>query len=99
MKKPYVIGLVVLLILNVLDVATTYYCLSRGALELNPLASFLIESKLLVPSKMLVLTALIVGCWSSGKKLTVPALCGLWFVVGVYALAITLNTVHVVKLI
>ncbi len=82
----------VLLVLNLLDIISTYWALHIGAIEGNPLSSFLITWQLLIPLK---LSACFFALWVSyrSKSLDGASLAGVGFAVGVYALVIVLNTI------
>jgi hypothetical protein len=89
-------GAITLLILNILDIITTYWALSIGAVEGNPIALFLITWQLLIPLKLL-------GCftaiWLSRKMTSIEGMsvAGIWFAVGVYSLVIVLNTLMIIS--
>ncbi len=83
-------GLVALVVLNALDVLTTYRALEAGATEANPVGAFFIDTGLLPWAKLAVLVFLGVKTLRAEPKLATTS--ALWFVVGVYAMAIVSNT-------
>ncbi len=88
-------GAIVLAILNVLDIITTYWVLSIGGIEGNPLADILIGWQLLIPVKVLVCGIII---WRSRKaeSLEGMSVAGVWAAVGVYALVVVLNVITLI---
>lgn len=97
LRKSNRIGIVAVIILNILDIVTTYWALSLGASEGNPLSSFLISSHLLIPSKILVVGAIVYAVLTDQDP-TVRSNSMLWWVVGVYSLTILLNAIHLITL-
>jgi Domain of unknown function (DUF5658) len=91
-------AVVVIAILNVFDLITTYVAIAWGAHEANPIVAWMISSHVVVLAKTLVCGALIVGALMSRhrrRRVTLPSLCTAWAVVGVYSLVVLINTLTV----
>ena len=86
---------VAIVILNVLDVVTTRVALARGATEGNPLASlFVYHLPIFVAIKVLLPGLVALRMWVTRTR-TPPALLAVMFwVVGVYSMAIVVNALH-----
>lgn len=82
--------------LNVLDLITTYWSISKGATELNPLSQFLIDTKLLIPTKLILVAGILAGAVKR-REVNIAVLCGSWFVTGAYSLVVVLNAITLVK--
>lgn len=72
-----------MILLNLIDLATTLYALSLGAVELNPLSSYLLELGI-YPLVKLSATPLFWWLWWKNRGLY-------WAVCGVYALIVLNN--------
>lgn len=83
-------GVIALFVLNALDLVLTYTALAMGATEGNPLAVWLIETKLGIILKMGICLIAVAGLLVRPKT-TVLMLCATWFTVGIYALVCILN--------
>lgn len=102
-KNSFFHGSVTLICLSILDIVTTAAALSMGATELNPISDWLIHHGFIFPSEMLGLVgplkfailALIVWRLFSDRKIRQREVSGLWWVTGVYSLAIVLNFYHI----
>ena len=99
-QRARYIAVVTIAVLNVFDLITTYAAIAAGAEEGNPLVAWMIESRLVVVAKALVCGFLIVGAilakrWR--RRITLPALCAAWAVVGVYSVVVLLNTLNLIS--
>jgi hypothetical protein len=86
----------ILAILNVADLITTRMFLDRGFQEGNGLSSALLQNGTMPWLK----TAILVGLgWSAVKAPPkLGATCAMWFVTGLYAMVITVNTLALLSL-
>jgi len=90
MYRARVIGVALVTVFNVLDLVLTYYAISLGAVEGNPMAVWLIETHWGIALKLGVCATLIAGCvWR--KRTDVKTLCLTYAVVGIYFLVVVLN--------
>ena len=89
-RQARLAGVALLVVLNVLDLVTTKAFLEAGLSEGNLVGALFIESGTIAYVKALLLLAL---AWRVVKAPPrVGTSCALWFVVGVYAAVITINT-------
>lgn len=63
MKKLLYTATGLIVALNILDLITTFYVLSIGGVETNPLASFLLAYGLLIPFKLGIVGLIAAGTW------------------------------------
>ena len=99
-QRARFIAVVVIAVLNVFDLATTYAAISVGAREGNPLVSWAISSPLVGVAKVLVCGSLILGAVVASRTrrvVSLPALCAAWAVVGIYSLVVLLNTLNLLS--
>ena len=94
------VAVLVIAVLNALDLVTTYLAISVGAHEANPVVSWAISSPLVAVAKVLICGTLIAGAaftrrWR--RRVSLPAVCAAWAVVGFYALVVLLNVVNVLS--
>jgi hypothetical protein len=99
-QRARYLAVVVIAVLNGFDLITTYAAIAAGAHEGNPLVAWMIESRLVVVAKVVVCGFLIAGAvlarrWK--RRVTLPALCAAWAVVGVYSLVVLLNTINLLS--
>lgn len=81
--------------LNVADIITTTVAISRGATEGNPMAALFVSNlPLFVAIKVLFPVAVALRMWSTRHRTTPMLLAAMWWVVGVYSLAIVVNLMH-----
>jgi hypothetical protein len=89
-RQARMAGVVLLVFLNVLDLVTTQRFLDAGLSEGNVVGALFIESGTIGYVKGFLLLAL---AWRVVKAPPrVGTSCALWFVVGVYAAVVTINT-------
>jgi hypothetical protein len=89
-RQARLAGVALLVLLNVLDIITTKAFLDAGLAEGNVVGALFIESGTIAYVKGGLLLAL---AWRVVKAPPrVGTSCALWFVVGVYAAVITINT-------
>jgi hypothetical protein len=96
-QRARFIAVVVIAVLNVFDLITTYAAISVGAHEGNPIVSWAVSSPLIGVAKVLVCGTLIFGAIIASRTrrvVTLPALCAAWAVVGIYSLVVLLNTIN-----
>lgn len=94
------VGVLALLLLNVLDIATTYYAIHTvGAEELNPLAAFLIHTNLLIPLKLGIVGGIVYTSLRKSYKsvLSFVNLCVLYWIVGLYTMTVFMNIIITLK--
>ena len=84
-----VAALALLIVLNMLDIVTTSAFLRAGVPEGNPIASLGIEAGWIGFAKAGLLLALGIRVLDGRPRLA--STCAMWFVVGVYAMAICVN--------
>ena len=85
-----------LVLLNIADLVTTRMFLNRGLEEGNGLSWVLIQSGSMPWIKSAILLAL---AWRALKSVpTFGATCAMWFVVGLYAMTITINCLAIASL-
>lgn len=99
-RANYTKGAWFLLILNVLDVTTTFYALSLGASEFNPIAQFLIDTYMLIPAKVLVCSIVLWGAYQADEEIFTRArvLSGVWLLCGMYCIVIFMNSIAIHRL-
>jgi len=83
------VAVAVIAVFNLADIVTTRAVLARGAIESNPLASFLLTGHRVELVKVMVLLALIYRVPRRTPTIAFHAL--LWFVAGFYALTVLSN--------
>ena len=88
-------GVIALFVLNGLDLVLTYWALALGASEGNPLAVWLIETKMGIVLKLGICLIAVAGLYVRPKT-TVLQLCATWFTVGIYALVCVLNAATII---
>ena len=86
-----VAAVALLIVLNMLDIVTTSAFLEAGVPEGNPIASMGIEAGWIGFVKAGLLLALGIRALDGRPRLA--STCAMWFVVGVYAMAICVNLV------
>jgi hypothetical protein len=99
-QRARYVAVVVIAVLNIFDLITTYVAISLGAREGNPIVAWMISSRLIIFAKILVCGALIFGAILANhrrQRVTLPGLCIAWAVVGVYSLVVLLNTLNVLS--
>ena len=99
-QRARYIAVLMIAVLNVFDIITTYVAISLGAHEANPLVAWMISSRFIIFAKILTCGGLIFGAILASqrrRRVTLPGLCIAWAVVGVYALVVLLNTLNVLS--
>ena len=94
----YKIAAIVVLLLNALDLVSTYLAFSKGAEEMNVVANFFITNKiwfipLIFPFKALLCASVVLGAWLIPRKqrIDLGIVIVAWWVAGVYSLVVVLN--------
>lgn len=92
-------GLIWVLLLNALDLVSTYVAIHFGAQEGNPWLKWMVETKMIF-----ILKATVVGgaCYSLYRKAkggtsTAFMVASIWWVVGVYSLVVFMNIFTAIK--
>ncbi len=57
------IAAVTIAVMNLLDLLTTWWVLSHGGVEVNPIARFLIDYSILVPVKLSIVILILWATW------------------------------------
>lgn len=100
--RPILTAVISIAVLNVLDFLTTITAFHYGATEGNPIAKFLLGYGLLWPTKALV-TIVMVGAiliqryHTKTKPFQLNQVCFMWFVTGIYACVILVNTLTLIR--
>lgn len=99
MRRALWISTVAILVLQVLDLVTTFAVLNRGGAEINPLADFLINTELFglvplvwVPKLGLPFSIMAALLRKKDEDITVPHLAVSWAVTGFYTMLIVSNS-------
>lgn len=92
LHRPRIIAAWLILALQVIDLTLTYWAISHGAVEGNPMAVWLIETKIAIPVKVSIGIFAVWVATAHRATTTVMTLCAAWAVVGVYMLVAALNT-------
>lgn len=93
-KTPYVVAALLIAVLQIGDLLSTWWSLSIGGSELNPLSKLLIDYHLLVPLKLGLAGFIVWGAFNKAPK-PLWSLCVLWFIAGLYTMVVTMNLIHV----
>jgi hypothetical protein len=89
------IAALAIVVLNVLDVITTRLALAQGATEGNPFASLFVHHlPIFVAIKVLFPGFVALRMWAVRGRTTPMLLAAMWWVVGVYSMAIVVNAIH-----
>ena len=99
-QRARYIAVLVIAVLNVFDIVTTYVAISLGAHEGNPIVAWMISSRFVIFAKVFICGSLIFGAILANqrrRRVTLPGLCIAWTVVGVYSLVVLLNTLNVLS--
>lgn len=89
LRRAGLTALVLLAMLNVADVVITRLLLSRGGVELNPLADRLLASNTTLLAKLALVVALTLHFLRHGPRL--PVVCLMWLVCGVYMCVVVID--------
>lgn len=88
-----------IVVLNILDVITTYACLKLGASEGNPIAKWMLETGTLPFFKVAICGWLLATVMLfTPKNVSLTVVNAAWFVAGIYSFVIVLNTAHLLAL-
>lgn len=79
------------LTLNVLDLVLTYWVIHLGGVEGNPLASWLIETKLAIVAKIGLTSFCVWNAYKFREKTTLTVVCINWYVAGIYSMVVIFN--------
>lgn len=96
LRQAGIVALVLLALLNVGDVALTQLLLTRGGVELNPVADRLLASDIALAVKLALVAALAVHFMRRGPRLIV--VCFMWLVAGIYLLVVVVNCSQLVSI-
>jgi hypothetical protein len=99
-QRARYVAVIVIAVLNIFDIVTTYIAISLGAHEGNPIVAWMISSRFIIFAKILTCGGLIFGAIVASqrrRRVTLPGLCIAWAVVGVYSLVVLLNTLNVLS--
>lgn len=97
-QRARYVAVVMIAVLNVFDLVTTYVAISLGAHEGNPIVAWMISSRAVVVVKVLVCGALVYGAIVAKRRrfrVSLTGLCVAWAVVGIYSLVVLINTLSV----
>lgn len=79
------------LILNVLDLILTYWVIHLGGIEGNPLAIWLIETKLAILFKIGLTAFCVWTAYAQKEKTNIIVVCVSWYVAGIYSMVVLFN--------
>ncbi len=97
-QRSRFVAVVLIAVLNMFDLITTYVAIAQGAHEGNPIVAWMISSRAVVLAKILICGWLIVSvvvAKNQRRRVTLAGLCTAWAVVGVYSLVVVINTLTV----
>ncbi len=84
-----------IVVLNILDIITTRFALQRGGTEGNPLASLFVHHlPVFVAIKVLLPGLVALRMWVTRNRTSAGLLAAMYWVVGVYSMAIVINALH-----
>lgn len=90
-----VLGAWVILLMNILDVVTTTMVLDRGGGEANPIATFLIEYRLLWIAKFMIPFWILLFAYigrARRERVVEKLYAAVWFIAGLYSMIVVSNT-------
>lgn len=87
-------AVIAIAVLNGLDLLTTKLALDQGHTEGNPLAALLLRNPWALVACKVLLVAILVAAALTHRRVLVRHVAAAWFVAGVYALVVVLNTAH-----
>jgi hypothetical protein len=97
-QRSRLIAVVIIAVLNIFDLITTYYAIAHGAHEGNPIVAWMIASRFVVVAKVSLCATLIIGAVFATRRrrrVTLASLCTAWAVVGVYSMVVVINSLTV----
>lgn len=89
LRQAGIVALVLIALLNVGDVVLTQLLLTRGGVELNPVADRLLASDLALAVKLAIVMGLALHFMRRGPRLIV--VCFMWLVAGIYTFVVIVN--------
>lgn len=92
-------GLIWVLILNALDLLTTYVAIHFGAQEGTPWLKWLVETKMIFVVKAVVVGGACYGLHlkAKGTQATAFMNAAIWWVAGIYSLVVFMNILTAIK--
>jgi hypothetical protein len=99
--RVWFVAIAAIVLLNAIDLITTYVAIDMGADEGNPIVAWMISNRLVIAVKAVVcggIVASAVVAWRQGRRVTLAELSLAWFAVGVYTLVVVLNSITVISL-
>lgn len=94
-RKSYIIAAVLLLSLQICDLLTTWWALSMGGTEVNPISAFFIEYHLIVPLKLGLAGLILWGALAAKQAIHIWSLSVVWFICGLYTMVVVMNLIHI----
>ncbi len=97
-QRSRLIAVVIIAVLNIFDLITTYVAIAHGAHEGNPIVAWMIASRFVVVAKVTLCATLIIGAVLATRRrrrVTLASLCTAWAVVGVYSMVVVINSLTV----
>lgn len=98
MYRPRLIGAILILLFNIFDIILTYWAISKGASEANPLMAWLVETKWMIPLKISIATFIVYAADRHREKTNMAVLCSTWLIAGVYACVVLVNLMTLMRL-
>jgi hypothetical protein len=89
LRRAGLTALALLALLNIADVVMTRLLLSRGGVELNPVADRLLASNATTLAKLSIVAILTIHFVRHGPRLII--VCLMWLVAGVYVCVVMVN--------
>jgi hypothetical protein len=87
------IAAILIVVCNLIDIASTIYIISLGGQELNPLAAFLLQYNLLWPFKVSIVGWIALGAWLSRHEPMRARVRLMWAVACVYVVVVAWNVI------
>jgi hypothetical protein len=99
--RAWFVAIGAIVLLNAIDIVTTYVAIDMGADEGNPIVAWMISNRLVIVVKAAVCAGIVASAVVArrrGRRVTLAELSLAWFVVGVYTLVVVLNSITVISL-